>query len=55
MGEAKKRGTFKHRQELAIERDRKIKDAVAEVQKRKASPRHIAFMAILAATMKGQP
>ena len=48
MGEAKRRGTFEERKDVATERDFKWRAAMAEIEYRKPSPKHTRLMATIA-------
>ena len=49
MGQAKQRGTYEVRKAGAVERDKKRRMAMAEVARRKPSPKHVALMGMIAA------
>lgn len=49
MGQAKQRGTFEQRQAEGEERKRKEREMMAEVYRRRPSPKHTAFMASMLA------
>lgn len=48
MGQAKQRGTFEQRKAEAIERNQEQRKLIAEVRRRKPSPKHTALIAALA-------
>lgn len=48
MGEANRRGTYEERKAAAIERDSKIMQARAEIERRKPSPKYTRLMATIA-------
>ncbi len=51
MGQAKQRGTFEDRKKAAIERDEKRRRMEVEINRRRASPKHIALFGIVAEMM----
>jgi hypothetical protein len=53
MGQAKQRGTFEERKSAAVERNKKQRLAMLDIQRRKPSPKHVALMGMIAATMAG--
>lgn len=53
MGQAKQRGTFEERKTEAVERDQKRRMAMAEIERRRPSPKHVALMGMIAAMMQG--
>lgn len=53
MGQAKQRGTFEERKAAAVEREQKRRMAMMEVARRRPSPKHVAFMGMIAAMMQG--
>ena len=53
MGQAKQRGTYEVRKAGAVERDKKRRMAMAEIERRRPSPKHVALMGMIAAMMQG--
>ena len=53
MGQAKQRRTFEERKTEAVERDQKRRMAMAEIERRRPSPKHVALMGMIAAMMQG--
>ena len=56
MGQAKRRGTFEERKALAIElatlERTQSERTMAEIRRRRPSPKHVALMGIVAALMQ---